>query len=152
MGLIPPGSKVNAGHLLAAFDSLHWIWTAYTTFHMLWYRKEILNVSQKGINEFPMLCVGFKVVEIIKLYYVVPYWLNTMGLNLIDLCSNLVPVWSCNIQHGPLLQHLSFMISFVCTSHPMDQMLVYCIAVFQYVSIICQCEAAANAFETCRVA
>jgi hypothetical protein len=31
-----------------------------------------LIVCQKGINEFEMLSGGFKAVEIIKLYYVVP--------------------------------------------------------------------------------
>jgi hypothetical protein len=35
--------------------SLGWIWTAYTTFHMLCDRKKILIVCQKGINEFQML-------------------------------------------------------------------------------------------------
>jgi hypothetical protein len=44
----------------------------YTTFHMLSDRKKILIVCQKGINEFQMLCGGFKLVEIIKLCYVVP--------------------------------------------------------------------------------
>jgi len=32
---------------------------------MLCYRKKVLIVCQKGINEFQTLCVGFKVVEII---------------------------------------------------------------------------------------
>jgi hypothetical protein len=52
--------------------SLRWIWTAYTTFHMLCDRKKILIVSQKGINEFQTLEGGFKAVEIIKLCYVFP--------------------------------------------------------------------------------
>jgi hypothetical protein len=47
---------------------------------------------QKGIKEFQMLCVGFKVVEILELSDVVPSALNEMGFILIDLCSNLVPV------------------------------------------------------------
>jgi len=55
-----------------------------------------------------MLCVGFNTVAITKLCYVVPYWLNKMRLNLIDLRSNLVPVWVCNIQRVLLLQHTSF--------------------------------------------
>jgi len=38
---------------------------------MLCYRKKILIVSQKGINEFQTLCGGFKEVEIIKLCNVV---------------------------------------------------------------------------------
>jgi len=116
---------------------------------MLCYRKEILIVCQKGINEFQTLCIGFKVVEIIKLCYVVPCRLNKTGFNLIDLCSNLVPVWVCNIQRGLLLQHTSCKISFVRASNAMDEMLLCCIEVFQYVSIICQCGASANAFETC---
>jgi len=49
-------------------------------------------VCQKGIKELQMLCGGFKVEEIIKLYFVVPCLLNKMGYNLIDLCSNLRPV------------------------------------------------------------
>jgi hypothetical protein len=36
-------------------------------FHMLCYRKTVLIVCQKGINEFQTLCIGFKAVEIIKL-------------------------------------------------------------------------------------
>jgi hypothetical protein len=47
-------------------------WASYTTFHTLCYRKMMLIVCQKGINEFEMLSGGFKAVEIIKLYYVVP--------------------------------------------------------------------------------
>jgi hypothetical protein len=39
---------------------------------MLCYRKKILIVCQKRINEFEMLFSGFKVVEIIKLCNVVP--------------------------------------------------------------------------------
>jgi hypothetical protein len=79
--------------------SLRWIWTAYTTFHTLNDRKKILIVCQKGINEFEMLCSEFKLVELIKLCYVVTSGLNKMGFNLIDLCSNLVSVLPCNIQH-----------------------------------------------------
>jgi len=44
----------------------------YTTFHMLCYRKKLLLVWQKGIDEFQTLCVGFKAVEIIKLCFVFP--------------------------------------------------------------------------------
>jgi hypothetical protein len=40
---------------------------------MLCYRKKILSVWQKGINEFQTLCGGFKAVEIIKLWNLVPY-------------------------------------------------------------------------------
>jgi len=39
---------------------------------MLCYRKKILNVCQKGINEFQILCIGFKVVEIMKCCNVAP--------------------------------------------------------------------------------
>jgi len=39
---------------------------------MLCCRKKILVFCQKGINEFQMLCGGFKAVEIIKLCYIVP--------------------------------------------------------------------------------
>jgi hypothetical protein len=45
---------------------------------MLSYRNMILNVCQKGISEFQILCVGLKAVEIIQLYYVVLCGLNTM--------------------------------------------------------------------------
>jgi len=75
-----------------------------------------------------------------------------MGSNFVDLWSNLVPVWACNIQHEPLLQYTSFNISFVCASNAMDQMLFSCIAVFQYFSIISQCGALANALATRRIA
>jgi len=68
-----------------------------------------------------------------------------MGLNFVDLGSNLVLDLACNIQHGPSLQRISFKISFVHTSNAMDQMLFCCIAVFQYFSIIWQCGALANA-------
>jgi len=44
----------------------------YTTFHTVSYRKKILIVCQKEINELQMLCIRFKAVEIIKLCYVVP--------------------------------------------------------------------------------
>ena len=132
--------------------SLCWIWTLYTTFHTLCYRKLILIVCQKGINEFQMLSIRFKAVEKIKISYVVPCWLNKMGFDLVDWCSNLVPVWAWNIQRGPLLQHTSFKISFVRASNAMDQMLFSCLAVFQYFSIICQCGASANAFATSCIA
>jgi len=128
--------------------SLCWIWAAYTTFHTLCYRKKLLIVCHKRINEFPTLCSWFKAVEIIKLCYIVPCRLNKMGFNLIDFCANLVPVWVCNIQRGPLLQHTTFKISVVRAPNAMDEMLFCCIAVFQYVSIICQCGASANAFKT----
>jgi hypothetical protein len=59
---------------------------------MLCNREKILIVCQMGINEFQMLCGGFKVVEILRLCYVVLSCLNTMEFNLIDLCQNLVPV------------------------------------------------------------
>jgi len=108
----------------------------------------ILIVCQKRINEFQTLCGGFKVVKIIKLCYVVPWWLNKMGFKLINLCSNLVPVWACNIQRGLLLQHTSFKISFVRASNAIHQMLFCCIVVFPYFSIICQCGPSANAFAT----
>jgi hypothetical protein len=39
---------------------------------MLCYRKKILIVWQKGINELQTLCGGFKAVEIINLCNVVP--------------------------------------------------------------------------------
>jgi hypothetical protein len=45
----------------------------YTTFHTLCYRKKILIVCQKGIDEFQTLCGGFKAVEIITRYNVAPY-------------------------------------------------------------------------------
>jgi len=114
--------------------------------------EKILIVCQKGINEFQMLRRWFKAVEIIKLCNVVPYWLNEMGFNLINLCANLVSVWAWNIHRGPLIQHNSFKISFVRASNAMDQMLFCCIAVFQYVSIICQCGVSANAFAMCHIA
>jgi len=100
--------------------SLGWISTTYTTFHTLCFRKMLLIVRYVGINEFQTLCVRFNVVEIIKLRYGVPCWVNNMGFNLIDLCSNLVPVWACNIQCGPLLQHITFKISCVGASNAMD--------------------------------
>jgi hypothetical protein len=40
---------------------------------MLCYRRKILIVCQKGINEFQTLCGGFKAVEIIMICNVVPY-------------------------------------------------------------------------------
>jgi len=72
--------------------------------------------------------------------------------NHIDLCSNLVQVWECNIQHVLLLQHTSFKISFVRALNAMVHMLFCCIVVFKYVSIICQCTALANTFPPHRVA
>jgi len=75
-----------------------------------------------------------------------------MGCNFVDLCSNQVLVWVCNIQLGLLLQHTSFKISSVRASNAMDQMLICCIAVFQYCSIICWCGASANAFATHHIA
>jgi len=132
--------------------SLRWIWTAYTTFHMRCYRKQILIVWQKWFNQFPMLCVRSKAVEIIMLCYVAPCWSNKMGCKLINLCWNLVAVWACIILSGTILQHTSFKISLVRTSNAMDQMLVCFIVVFQSFHIICQCRASANAFATCRIA
>jgi len=151
-GFLPQGSNMDAGHSLGAFDSLHWIWTAYTNFHMLCYSNMIVIVCQKRNNEFQMLCVGFKVVKIIMLCFVDPWWLNRTGFNLIDLCSNLVPVWVCNIHRGPLLQITSCKLSFVHTSNAMDQMLFCCTVLFQYFTNICQCGASANAFATRHVA
>jgi len=68
------------------------------------------------------------------------------------MCTNLVPVWVCIIHRGPLIKHTSAKISFVRASNAMDQMLFCCIAVFQYVSIICQYGVSANAFAMRRVA
>jgi len=45
-----------------------------------------------------------------------------------------------------------FQVSFVRASNAIDQILFCCIAVFQYVSIIYQCGASANAFATRGVA
>jgi len=132
--------------------SVRWIWATYTNFRTLCYRKKILIGCQKGINEIQKLCGGFQAVVIIMICYVVPCWLNDLGFNLINLCSNLVHDWACNIQHGPLLQHTSFKMPFVRSSNAMDRMLFCCIVVFQYVSIICQGGASANPFETGRVA
>jgi len=128
--------------------SLHWIWAAYSTFHMLCYRKKRCIVCQKGINEFQILCVGFKAVEIRKLCYVVSCKSNKLGFNHINLYSNLELVSACNVQRGLLLRHTSFKISSVHASNGMNQMLFCCITVFQYLSIICQSVASANAFET----
>ena len=79
---------------------------------------------------------------------VVPCRLNEMGFNILDLCSNLVLVQACIIQCGPLLQHTSLKISLVRASNATDKMLIYCIAVFQYISNICRCGASANGFAT----
>jgi len=62
-----------------------------------------------------------------------------------------VPVWACNIQCVALIQHTSFKISFLRASNAMDQILLRCIAVFLYVSIICRCGASPNGFATHRV-
>jgi len=132
--------------------SLCWIWTAYTKFQMLCYRKMVVIVRKMGINEFQMLCIRFKAVEIIKLCNVFPGWLNKMQLHLIDLCSNLVPGWACNIQYVLLLQNTSSTISCVRGSNAIDQMSFCCIVVMQYVSGICQCGASPNAFATRRIA
>jgi hypothetical protein len=40
---------------------------------MLCYRKKILIVCQKGINESQTLFGGFKAVQIMRLCYIVPY-------------------------------------------------------------------------------
>jgi len=106
--------------------------------------KKILTVCRKGINEFQMLCIGSTVVDIMKFWYVVPCWLNKMEFIFIDWYLNKVLVWVCNIQHGLLLQHIFFIVSFVRISNAMDQMLLCCIAVFQYFSIIRQWGASAN--------
>jgi hypothetical protein len=39
---------------------------------MLCHRKKIIIYCQQGIDELQMLCIGFKVVEIRMLLYVVP--------------------------------------------------------------------------------
>jgi len=136
----------------SSWISQFWIWTIYTTFHMLWYRRKILSIWQYGMNEFPTLCAGFIAVEIIKLCYMVPCGLKKMGCNILDLCSNLVPVWVCNIQLEQFLQHTSFKIFIVHASNARDLMLFCCIAVFQHISIIYQCGALANAFAARHVA
>jgi len=59
---------------------------------MLCYRKMILLVCHREINEFQTLCVRFKAVEIIKLCYDDRYCMNKMGLNIIEMCLNLVLV------------------------------------------------------------
>ena len=115
-------------------------------------QEMILSVCRNRISEFQTLCVGFKVVEIIKLCCIVPCWLNKMGFNFVDMCWNLVPVWACNMECGPLLLPTIFKISFVHASNAMEQMLLCCIAVFQYFSIICQCGASANPVPARRVA
>jgi len=131
--------------------SLHWIWISYTTFHTFCNWKKILIVCQKRMNEFQTLCIGFKVVGIKKVCYVVPRWLNIIGFNFVDLCSKLIPVWVYNIECRPMLQRTSLKISFVHTRNGMGQVLFCCIAVIQYVSIICQCGASANDAATCRI-
>jgi len=119
----------------------------YTTFHKFCYRKQRQIVCEKGITEFQTLCVGFKVVENIKLSDIVRCWLNKLGFYRMDLCLNLVLVWACNIQGGLLLQHTALTISFVHGSNPMDQMLFCCVAVFQYFSMICQRGASVNGLQ-----
>jgi hypothetical protein len=59
---------------------------------MLCYWNKILIFCEKGINEFQMLCIGFKAVEIITLCCVALCGLNKIGFNLIELCVNLVRV------------------------------------------------------------
>jgi hypothetical protein len=90
---------------------------------MLCLRKMVLIVCQDEINEFQTLCVGFKMMEIIKLSYMFPCGLSKMGFSFANLCSNMVPVSACNIPHGPLLQHTSFEISFLHATSAMDKML-----------------------------
>jgi len=111
--------------------SLRGIWVAYTTVHVLCNMKTIPTVYQTRINKLQRLCVKFKAVEIIMLRYVIHCWLTQMRCKSVNLCSNLVPVWACNIQCGPLVQHTSFKISFVHASNAMDHMLRCCIAVFR---------------------
>jgi hypothetical protein len=73
MGLLPPGSIVDAGLSFRSFQvSLSWICAAFIIFHTLCNMKKVLIVCQKGINEFQKLCGGFTVVEIIMLCYLVP--------------------------------------------------------------------------------
>jgi hypothetical protein len=96
-----------------------------------------------------MLCIGFNAVETIMLGHVGVWWFIVIWFNQNRRCSILVPVWECNIWCGPLLQHLSFKISFGSASNAMDQMLFCCISVFQYFSIICQCGVSADAFPKC---
>jgi len=120
---LPPGCIADARHWLPSFD-IPWIRFGPCTLPSS--RSAIGNrfiVRQKCIKEFQMLCVGFKVVQIILLLYVVPGWLNSMGFSHIDLFMSLALLWVCNIQCGPLHQHTSFKISFVHTSKPTNQML-----------------------------
>jgi len=81
-----------------------------------------------------------------------PCGLNKMAFYVIDLRSNLVPVRTCITQFRQLLWHTSFTMFFVRALNEMDQMLFCCIVAFQYVSIICQCEASGKAFTKHRVA
>jgi hypothetical protein len=55
-------------------------------------QEQIVIERQMEINEVQMLSVGFIEVEIIMLSYGVTCRLNIIGLHLIDLCLNLVPV------------------------------------------------------------
>jgi hypothetical protein len=112
----------------------------------------MLIVWHKGINEFTMLCGGFIGVELMQLGYVLHGRMNTMGLNIINLCSNPVVISRGNMHHRLLLQYTSFTLSYVHASNGIDQMLFCCTAVLEYICIICQCGAPANAFETCRFA
>jgi len=111
----------------------------------------ILIISQKGINEVQTLCVGSNAVECITICYVIRGWLTETWFNLIDLCSNLVPAWACNIQFKQFLQHTSFKIGFVRASNSMDQMLICYIVVFWYLSIIWCSGFWVDAFATCGV-
>jgi hypothetical protein len=115
-------------------------------------QEKILIIGQKRMNEFQTLSSRFEAVEIILLCNVVSCQLNKMGFNPIDLCSNLVPVWACNIQPWPLLVHTSFNISFVPVMNSMVHILCCSIAVFLSVSINCQCGAAGQAFAMHHVA
>jgi len=102
----------------------------------------------EGNQYIPMLCGGFKAVEIIQIGNVAPCWLSKMGINIMGFGVNPEPEWACNIPRGPLLHHTSFKISLVCAMNAMDQMLFCCIAVFQYIYIIRHCGGSTNAFAT----
>ena len=104
----------------------------------------ILIICRKGIVVYQTHCVRINAVEIPKLRYVFTCWLDTMGYNRTDLWSNRILVWVCNIWHGPLLLHSSLKLCFVLGSNALDQMLFYCIVVFQYVSITFKCGARSN--------
>lgn len=74
-----------------------------------------------------------------------------MEFNHIDLCWNLVPVCACITKGETFLSYTSFMTSFVYTSNSIDLTLFCRIAVFQYLSIICQCGALASTYTICCV-